>query len=62
LRQLSAFRSSPQHEGKPFFIGLNGVQGKPYPQINLFPPPIASPKATAPIPLLNSNTQLFTPS
>ncbi|PMD20076.1 P-loop containing nucleoside triphosphate hydrolase protein [Hyaloscypha hepaticicola] len=27
LRQLSAFRSSPQHEDKPFFIGLNGVQG-----------------------------------
>ena len=62
LRQLSAFRSSPQHEGKPFFIGLNGVQGEPYLQINLFFFPIASPKSPASFPLLNSNTQLFTPS
>jgi hypothetical protein len=61
LRQLSAFRSSPQHEGKPFFIGLNGVQGKSYPQISLFFFSIASPKSPASFPLSNSNTQLFSP-
>jgi hypothetical protein len=61
LRQLSTFRSSPQNEGKPFFIGLNGVQGKSYPQINLFFFPIASPKRPASFPLSNSNTQILYP-
>lgn len=61
LRQLSAFRSSPQHEGQPFFIGLNGVQGKPNSQTNLLFFPIASPKSPACFPLSNSNTQLLHP-
>jgi hypothetical protein len=65
LRQLSAFRSSPQHEGKPFFIGLNGVQGEPNLQMNLFLFPIASPKAPNPLLLFLSRIQIlssFTPS
>jgi hypothetical protein len=58
LRQLSAFRSSPQHQGQPFFIGLNGVQGRPNSQINLFFFPIANPESPACFPLSSSNILL----